>query len=59
MDSIYMSVGNTNRCISSVIDSFSCILWTRKNFNRTAQTIVNNLQNIVESNYPTESNEAY
>ena len=56
MDLIDMSVGNTHAYIFSLVDIFSGFLWTRKLLNRTAQTIINNLNNIVETNYPNESN---
>ena len=52
MDLISMTVGNTNRYIFTVVDNFSGFLWTRRITNRTAQTIVNNLQSIVSSNLP-------
>jgi transposase InsO family protein len=59
MDLIDMSVGNTHKNIFSVVDNFSVFLWIRKLFNRTAQIILNNLNNIVEPNYPNGSNGTY
>ena len=56
MDLIDMSVGNTQTYIFSLVDNFSGFLWTRKLLNRTAQTIINNLNNIVATNYPNGSN---
>ena len=53
---IDMSVGNNHTYIFSLVDNFSVFLWTRKLLNRTAQTIINNLNNIVETNYPNGSN---
>ena len=52
-----MSVGNTHTYIFSLVDNFSGFLCTRKILNRTAQTIINNLNNIVETNYPNGSME--
>ena len=59
MDLIDMSVGASRRYILSVVDNFSGFLWTRKILNRTAQIIVNKLQEIVNSNYPNGSNGTY
>ena len=59
MDLIDMSVGNSHTYIFSLVDNFSGFLWTRKLLNRTGQTIINNLNNIVATNYPNESNGTY
>ena len=59
MDLIDMSVGNNHTYIFSLVDNFSGFLWTRKLLNRTGQTIINNLDNIVETNYPNISNGTY
>ena len=59
MDLIDMSVGNNHTYIFSLVDNFSGFLWTRKLLNRTGQTIINNLDNIVETNYPNGSNGTY
>ena len=54
-----MSVGNNHTYIFSLVDNFSGFLWTRKLLNRTAQTFINNLNNIVATNYPNGSNGTY
>ena len=54
-----MSVGNSHTYIFSIVDIFSGFLWTRKLLNRTAQTIMNNLNNIVATNYLNEGNGTY
>jgi hypothetical protein len=54
-----MSVGSSHRYIFSVVNIFLGFLWTRKISKRTAQTIINNLDNIVESSYPNGSNGTY
>jgi hypothetical protein len=59
MDLIDMGVGNTHKYIFSLVDIFSVFLWTRKLLNRTAQTIISNLNNIVKTNYPNGSNGTY
>lgn len=59
MDLIDMSVGVIHRYILSVVDNFSGFLWTRRLLNRTAQTIVNTLQEIINANYPNGSNGTY
>jgi len=59
MDLISMVVGNTNRFIFTVVDNFSGFLWTRRITNRRAQTIVNNLQDIVASAVPRGSGGTY
>ena len=59
MDLIDMSVGNTHTYVFSLVDKFSGFLWTRRLLSRTAQTIINNLNNIVEINYPNGSNGTY
>ena len=59
MDLIDMSVGNNHTYIFSLVDNFSGFLWTRKLLNRTGQTIINNLNNIIETNYPNGSNGTY
>ena len=59
MDLIDMSVGNTQTYFFSWVDNFSGFLWTRKLLNRTGLTIINNLDIIVETNYPNGSNGIY
>ena len=59
MDLIDMSIGVIHRYILSVVDNFSGFLWTRRLLNRTAQTIVNTLQEIINANYPNGSNGTY
>ena len=59
MDLIDMSVGVIHRYILSVVDNFSGFLWTRRLLNRTAQTIVDTLQEIINANYPNGSNGTY
>lgn len=51
-----MSVENAHGYIFSLIGYFLDYLWTRKLLNITAQPFVNNLENIVESDYPNGSN---
>ena len=53
MDLIDMSVGNNHTYIFSLVDNFSGFLWNRKLLN------INDLNNIVETNYPNESNGTY
>lgn len=52
MDLIDMSVGASHRYIFTVVDYFSGYLFTRRLTNRTSQTIVNNLNDIINSNLP-------
>jgi len=59
MDLIDMSLGNTHRYILSVVDNFSGFLWTRRINNRNRFTILNNLQNIIDTSYPRGSSETY
>jgi hypothetical protein len=54
-----MSVENAHGYIFSLIGYFLDYLWTRKLLNITAQPFVNNLEKIVESNYPNGSNLSY
>ena len=52
MDLIDMSVGVIHRYILTVVDYFSGYLFTRRLTNRTATTIVNNLQDIINTPLP-------
>ena len=54
-----MSVVNTHTYFFLLDDNFSNFLLTRKLLNRTAQTIINNFNNIVDTNYPNGSNGTY
>jgi transposase InsO family protein len=59
MDLINMSIGNTYRYSLSVVDNFSGFLWTRRITNRNRFTILNNLQNIIDTPYPRGSSGTY
>ena len=48
MDLVDMSVGNTHTYIFALVDNFSVFLWTRKLLNRTAQTIIHNLNKLLK-----------